>query len=232
MTTISPVGRRRNRGAGFWVLCALTMFVAVGAAYSSYRHGVAFAVRYGADADTAMIWPLIVDGMLTSCTVVLWMMRGRRQRQGRWSAWFTVGVGTLLSLCANITAAPHVSVFTVMATGCPPVALLLIELLNHVLGQHSDHQGDTVRESDPRDEKNDESAQPVRLSVVSDETRSGAVASAEQRMWAHYVTERASGHVPTGAELDRAIGTNNYGRAVLRRWRNEGRIPPVSHRMP
>lgn len=32
---------------------------------------------------------------------------------------------------------------------------------------------------------------------------------------------------PTGTELDRAAGTNNYGRTVLRQWRNEGHIPPV-----
>jgi hypothetical protein len=43
--------------------------------------------------------------------------------------------------------------------------------------------------------------------------------TAEQRMWAYYVTERSKGRKPTGAELDRIAGTNNYGRRVLRRWR-------------
>jgi hypothetical protein len=45
-------------------------------------------------------------------------------------------------------------------------------------------------------------------------------------MWAHYQHERAAGRTPTGADLDRIAGTNNYGRAVLTRWRHTGRIPP------
>jgi hypothetical protein len=43
-------------------------------------------------------------------------------------------------------------------------------------------------------------------------------------MWAHYAREWATGRAPTGAELDRVAGTNNYGRAVLSRWRRDGRI--------
>jgi hypothetical protein len=44
-------------------------------------------------------------------------------------------------------------------------------------------------------------------------------------MWAHYQHEHAAGRTPTGADLDRIAGTNNYGRAVLARWRRTGRIP-------
>jgi hypothetical protein len=46
-------------------------------------------------------------------------------------------------------------------------------------------------------------------------------------MWAHFQREQARGRTPTGAELDRVASTNNYGRTVLRQWRNEGRISPV-----
>jgi hypothetical protein len=35
----------------------------------------------------------------------------------------------------------------------------------------------------------------------------------------------AAGRTPTGADLDRVAGTNNYGRRVLRRWRATGRGP-------
>jgi len=45
--------------------------VALGAAYASYRHGQTFAFRFGADATTAVIWPLIVDGLLIVATVEL-----------------------------------------------------------------------------------------------------------------------------------------------------------------
>jgi hypothetical protein len=49
--------------------------------------------------------------------------------------------------------------------------------------------------------------------------------TAQQRMWAHYRRERAAGRTPTGAELDGIAGTNNYGCAVLARWRRTGRLP-------
>jgi hypothetical protein len=60
----------------------------------------------------------------------------------------------------------------------------------------------------------------------TDETRLPAKPTAEQRMWAYYVTERAKARTPTGAKLDRIAGTNNYGRKVLRRWRQAGHLPP------
>ncbi|GAA2637622.1 hypothetical protein GCM10010307_35360 [Streptomyces vastus] len=47
--------------------------------------------------------------------------------------------------------------------------------------------------------------------------------NAEEVMWKHFQQQRAAGRTPTGAELDRVAGTNNYGRAVLARWRR--RIP-------
>lgn len=57
---------RRDRS--LWVQCACTALVALGAAYASYRHGREFALRFGADETTAAIWPLIVDGLLTTAT--------------------------------------------------------------------------------------------------------------------------------------------------------------------
>jgi hypothetical protein len=47
-------------------------------------------------------------------------------------------------------------------------------------------------------------------------------------MWAHFQTQRKAGRTPSGAELDRVAGTNNYGRAVLARWRDTGRIPATA----
>lgn len=81
--------------------------VALGAAYTSYRHGREFAVRFGADPTTAAIWPLIVDGLLTTATVELWRS-GRGG--GGWSAWLAFVFGVVLSLCGNIAAAPELSV--------------------------------------------------------------------------------------------------------------------------
>lgn len=53
------------------------------------------------DETTAILWPLIVDGLLTMATIELWKTGHRH-----WKAWlsFTLGIG--LSLCANIELAP------------------------------------------------------------------------------------------------------------------------------
>lgn len=63
---------RGGTDRGLWLQGTCTFLVALGAAYASYRHGQAFALRYGADATTAAVWPLIVDGLLTAATVELW----------------------------------------------------------------------------------------------------------------------------------------------------------------
>ena len=229
MSKRTPAARNSTPNVGLWVLCALTAFIAVGAAYSSYEHGAAFALRYGGDAGTAAIWPLIVDGMLTSGTVVLWMTRHSGKQRGRWAAWLTFGVGIALSLSANITAAPHLSVFAIMVTGCPPIALLLlIELLNHVLTHHhAEITDETPNESQSRT-VHENPAHETRLSVVSGDPRPLPEPTAEQKMWAYWTAERAKGRIPSGSELDRVFSTNNYGRSVLRKWRDEGRIRLVA----
>jgi hypothetical protein len=201
-----------------WVQCACTALVALGAAYASYRHGQEFASRFGADQTTAAIWPLVVDGLLTTATVELWKS-GQRRGGGRWAPWLAFVFGICLSLCANVAAAPELNVFAVAVAACPPLALLLaVELLNRALKLHRAETGEMA-------ETSDESAGVVRLSVVPGESRPPAEPTAEQRMWAYYVTEQSKGRTPTGAELDRIAGTNNYGRRVLRRWeQEEGRL--------
>jgi hypothetical protein len=43
-------------------------------------------------------------------------------------------------------------------------------------------------------------------------------------MWAYCQAEWSKGRTPTGAELDRIASTSNYGRRVLRRWKQTGQI--------
>jgi hypothetical protein len=195
------------------------MLVALGAAYASYRHGREFASRFGADQATATIWPLIVDGLLTTATVELWTT-GHSQAGGRWAAWLSFVFGICLSLCANVAAAPQLSVFAVAVAACPPLALLLaVELLNRALKRH---RAETASETAETGKSGVETPPVVRLAGVSGESHPPTGPSAEQRMWTYFVTERSKGRTPTGAELDRAAGTNNYGRRMLRRWRASG----------
>lgn len=218
------------------IQCACTALVATGAAYASYRHGREFAHRFGADPVTSAIWPLIVDGLLTMATVELW--RPGRRSGSRAPAWLAFSLGICLSLCANIAAAPNLTGFAVAVAACPPLALLLsVELLNTALKRHRAQSAETVdtsRRDPPRDNSSATAvsaalSRPVPPAVsgqVPAARPAGAGLTAEQRMWAHYMTERARGRVPGGAELDRVAGTNNYGRRILRRWRDAGHIQP------
>lgn len=224
---------RASRDRGLWVQCACTLLVAAGAAYASYRHGQAFALRFGADATTAAIWPLIVDGLLTTATVELW----KPGRAGKWRAWLAFLFGVGLSLCANIASAPELNAFAIAVTGCPPLALLLaVELLNRALKRHraevttAEVNGDrnppaeTVRGTGNRAaETATDTGRVVALTAVSPGLGRQA-STAERIMWDYYQAERARGRIPTGAELDRLAKTNNYGRRVVRRWRSEGRL--------
>ena len=217
---MSAAAAPARRDRALWVQCACTALVALGAAYASYRHGREFALRFGADEATAAIWPLIVDGLLTTATVELWKSGHGRRAGGRWAAWLAFVFGIVLSLCANVAAAPELSVFAVAVAACPPLALLLaVELLNRALKRH---RAETADETAETSETGDEMASVVRLAAVPNESPP-AEPTAEQRMWAYYVTERAKGRTPTGAELDRIAGTNNSGRRLLRRWRQQGR---------
>lgn len=201
-----PAGRDR----GLWLQSACTVLVALGAAYASYRGGREFALRFGADRTTAAVWPLVVDGLLTIATVELWRTGRDREAGGRWEGWLAFALGIGMSLCANIAAAPDMSILAVTVAACPPLALLLaVELLNGALkrNQRSDWQVDAIVASN---------ATVAAATHASERTD----ATAEQRMREHYERERANGRTPTGAELDRVAGTNNYGRKIRRRWRD------------
>lgn len=96
-------------------------------------------------------------------------------------------------------------------------------------GQNAGHRGyDRGRSSEGMETLIEPGVQTaeVACSSVSDIEFSPPVeASAEQQMWAFYLEEQAAGRTPTGADLDRVAGTNNYGRRVLRRWRVTGQGP-------
>ena len=180
---------------------------------------------------TASIWPLLVDGLLTIATVELWKTHRSGRPSGRWVAWLAFVFGICLSLVANICSAPALSVLQVTVAACRSLVLLLaVELLNGALKQRSRETGsqtagvysETARHS-LDSEAGNETMEPEQQVIVSPRSEERAERTAEQRMWKYYVDERACGRTPTGAELDRAAGTHNYGRRILRKWRAEGR---------
>ncbi|MFE2421909.1 DUF2637 domain-containing protein [Streptomyces hokutonensis] len=115
-----------------WIrpLCALV--VAGVAAYASYVHQREFAHQGGADAVSASLWPLSVDGLLLLATVGLLKPSGLRTRRARGAVWTAFLLGIAVSLAANVAAAPALEWKPVLVAGWPPVALLLsVELLVH-----------------------------------------------------------------------------------------------------
>lgn len=160
--------------------CSITGLVAAGAAYASYRHGRDFALRFGADETAATIWPLLVDGLLTMATVELWKTgNGHRDTGGRWTAWLSFLFGVTLSLYANVTAAPELSIPAVAVAACPPLALLLsVELLNQALKRR---RGETasaaVHESDESGSTEpDGASQPLEASKVAEDVPASCTA--------------------------------------------------------
>jgi hypothetical protein len=124
-----------------------------------------------------------------------------------------------VSLAANIASASTLTWQPVLVAGWPPVALLLaVELLAH--RPHHRERAET--------ETAVESGTEIGLASVAEEPVSDRRPTAEEVMWEHYTREATRGRAPTGAELDRVAGTNNFGRAVLRRWRRAGLLPDAT----
>jgi hypothetical protein len=171
------------------------------------------------------MWPLSVDGSLLLATVGLLKSGQHTSRRVRLAVWLSFLLGIAVSLAANIAAAPTLAWQPILVAGWPPVALLLAaELLTH----HPRPREQT--ETEPavsRQEPAPETGNETEHAIAPQEVSKPAKPPAEQTMWEHFRREQACGRTPTGAELDRVAGTNNYGRTVLRRWRGQGRIPPA-----
>jgi hypothetical protein len=204
-------GRRARDDWDWWVRRGCALLVATVAAYGSYEHQRLFALRGGADGGSAAWWPLSVDGLLVLASVGLLRSRATNRR-GRLSLWSAFGLGIAVSLAANIDAAPNLTWQSVLVAGWPPIALLLaVELVAHKPSR------DTTQTTIETTETTETAGATETGGRVTNETT-------EQQMWRHYGQAHTSGRVLTGADLDRACGTNNYGRRVLREWRTAGRI--------
>ncbi|HEX5403952.1 MAG TPA: DUF2637 domain-containing protein [Pseudonocardiaceae bacterium] len=201
-----------------WTRRLGALAVAAVAAYASYQHQRDFALAGGADLTTARLWPLSVDGLLVLSTAGL--LRDGRGGTGRarYVLRATFAIGIIVSLAANIATAPSMAWAPILVAGWPPVALLLaVELVGHQ--RHRDAPDQAERDSS---ETNTRTEKPLTLIGAIQSRR-----TAEQVMWDHYQQKVAAGlPPPTGAELDEVAKTNNYGRAVLRKWRRKGRTSP------
>lgn len=225
--------------------------VASVAAYASYEHQRIFALDGGADPAGASLWPLSVDGLLVLATIGLLKPPGRTDRRTRYAVRLAFVFGIAVSLAANVAAAPHLAWQPVLVAGWPPVALLLaVELLAHNVGRREPRESSQAsepvaapRRSRPAGERESPASEKAgrddrdatrgseNLGSESPSTSrnvsSRGRGNAEEMMWDYFRGQREQGRTPTGAELDRVAGTNNYGRAVLAKWRRSGRAAPL-----
>ncbi|WP_102937544.1 DUF2637 domain-containing protein [Streptomyces malaysiensis] len=216
-----------------WIRRGCATVVAAVAAYASYEHQREFALQGGADQTGSSLWPLSVDGLLVLATVGLLKHNRQDNLRARYAVRLAFFLGIAVSLAANVAAAPMVAWQPVLVAGWPPVALLLaVELLAHSPRDREQTEIDrTAKPEAVQDTEAEREPDPVvTLAVDKAGSRPPNKPTAEQIMWAHYQREQASGRTPTGAELDRVAGTNNYGRSVLARWRRIGRISPAYDR--
>jgi hypothetical protein len=99
-------GQAASSNLDVWIRRVAALVVAVVAAYASYRHQYGFALHGGADAASAGLWPLSVDGLLLLATAALLQSgAGRRTRRVRLAAWLAFSLGIGVSLAA--TSHPH-----------------------------------------------------------------------------------------------------------------------------
>lgn len=213
MSDAHAAGAESVQRADAWVrpLCALV--VAGVAAYASYVHQREFALQGGADRVSASLWPLSVDGLLLLSTVGLLKPSDGYTRRARGAMWSAFLLGIMVSLAANIAAAPILAWKPVLVAGWPPVALLLsVELLAHrpprTIGETAGGQGPhddgdpllaRARELDARHRRTHQ--RPVSAETLRKELHVGARRS---RQLAAYVrTGHANGLGPAAASRTR-----------------------------
>ncbi len=101
-----------------------TVAVAGIAAWSSWSHMVAVALRFGERPEVAYVLPLSVDGMLIVASAAM-VEDKRAGRRVRWSARTAFAAGVAASVAANIAAAAPSPGARIVAAW-PAVALLLV----------------------------------------------------------------------------------------------------------
>ncbi|MGI8307065.1 DUF2637 domain-containing protein [Saccharopolyspora hattusasensis] len=192
--------------------------MAAGAAYASYQHGKDFALHHGSDPMLASIWPLVVDGLLTSAMVALRKTSRGERDGGRWNSWVAFIFGIAVR---QHHRRPADELLRHRRRRLPTTGATAGRRTQGLKRRHAETTTETGSETG---ETANETEPIPRLRVVSDQRKPRTEPTAEERMWAFYVTERSKGRTPTGAELDRIAATKNYGRRILQRWKHTGRI--------
>jgi hypothetical protein len=155
-----------------------------------------------------------VDWLVLLASVGLLRTGPHTSRRNCCTLWLAFGLGIAVSLAANIAAAPALGWQPILVAGWPPFALLLaVELL-----ADRPRPGEPAAGRRTRRRRRRQTAVGKWSAVCGGGYDRAADLGSLQR-------ERVAGRTPTGAELDRIAAANNYGRAVLARWRRTAESP-------
>lgn len=103
---------------------AVVVVLAAVAAVVSYRHAFEVVVANGESGFTAILVPLTIDGLIFASSMVL-LDAARRGLQAPKLAYFTLGLGILATLAANVMHGWEHGVGGAIVAAWPAVALVL-----------------------------------------------------------------------------------------------------------
>lgn len=107
-----------------WSTTAVVMLLALVAGVVSYRHAHELVTTYGESGFTGVLVPLTVDGLIYASSMVL-LYAARRNVPAPRLARFTLGLGILATLAANVAHGAAHGVIGAIVAAWPAVALVL-----------------------------------------------------------------------------------------------------------
>ncbi|WP_067481877.1 DUF2637 domain-containing protein [Actinomadura hibisca] len=159
-TSDRPVSRRITADHLILTAAALSFVASISiAAVISYKHAHRFALAYGQTGIDAQTFPLTVDGLVATCSLVI-LNRIRKNRRPPWHAWALLIVGIIATVSANVHSGLAYGPIGAIVAGWPAlVAVGSFELLMRLL-----HDTRTTPDTQDRSAASAPSADPAPLS--------------------------------------------------------------------
>lgn len=218
-----------------WSTTIVVLLLAAVAAIVSYRHAYEVITVYGESGWVAYLVPLTIDGLIFASSMVL-LDAARRGVEAPKLAYWTLGLGILATLAANVTHGWAHGVVGSIVAAWPAIALVLsYELLMTLIRRSANahHGSDPVQVHAPAvpaqvDEPRLTDEDLERLlrdddapeAEVQPEPVPEADADAPYRpvAVAHFLAEVAQGQTPTVRTIQRTMNVSTDRAGRLRRY--------------
>jgi Protein of unknown function (DUF2637) len=107
-----------------WSASAVTTAVAGAAGWVSYLHALSVVRMAGETGAVSFVYPVFIDGVVYCSSMVL-LSAARRRQDAPVLAWWALGVGIALTLCANVASMAAHGPLGMFVGSLPAVALIL-----------------------------------------------------------------------------------------------------------